>query len=42
MVRLFYSLHGQRHQLVVPFHEARRHNRRLFHEGAAVYWSEVF
>jgi hypothetical protein len=41
VVRLFYSLHGKRRELLVPFHEARKHARRLLAEGAAIYWSEV-
>lgn len=41
MVRLFFSRHGRREMWEVPFHEARHVNKRLFLEGAAVYWSEV-
>jgi hypothetical protein len=40
MVRLFFSLNGKRQTWVVPFHEARRINRTLLQQGAAVYWSE--
>ncbi len=39
MACLCYSLNGQRHEIRVPFHEARFVNRRLFLEGAAVYWT---
>lgn len=40
MVRLFFSRNGLREVWEVPFHEARHVNKRLFLEGAAVYWTE--
>jgi hypothetical protein len=40
MVRLWFSMGGRRREIVVPLWEAKWINRKLFREGAAVYWSE--
>ena len=40
MVRLLFANREQRGEIVVPLWEAKWVNRRLFREGAAVYWSE--
>lgn len=39
MVGILFYLHGKRHEIYVPFHEAKRINKRLIAEGAAVFWS---
>ena len=40
MVRLLFANRGQRGEIVVSLWESKWANRRLFREGAAVYWSE--
>jgi|688.fasta_scaffold184423_1 hypothetical protein len=40
MVKLCFSRCGICREIVVPFVEARRVNKRLWEEGAAVFWTE--
>jgi hypothetical protein len=40
MIRLCFVQCGIRREIIVPFAEARWANKRLFNEGAAVFWSE--
>lgn len=42
MVRMYYVLDKIKYVIEVPFKEAKYVNKRLFAQGAAVYWSEVF
>lgn len=39
MVGILFSLRGTIHEIYVPFHEAKRVNKQLLSEGAAVFWS---
>ncbi|SAY39245.1 FIG01149230: hypothetical protein [Candidatus Synechococcus spongiarum] len=40
MVRISWSLSGDRNHETVAFHEARHRRRELEAQGAVVYWSE--
>ena len=40
MIKLCFVQCGIRGEVVVPFAEAKRMNKRLWREGATVFWSE--